>query len=165
MMAWRFHRGLQSSRLLVALVLTFVLCGTVGRAAPAAWPKGPIGLRMECNGARFTIGTPLTGTETAGQTNPGDVITVDLISLRDTARGVGYLYTTGDGQTFVAERANSQAQVWDYAVMNAIVQSMSSFIGNAFDPRDNGFVAYPVKWDTTTAEHLNLRLTRCPAKS
>ena len=146
------------------LVVFLVSSENLGLAASTAWPKGPIGLRMECNGARFPIGTPLTGTDIPGETNPGDVVSVDLIAQAGAYRAVGYLYTTGEGATFVADRQIAQAQLWDYAVMNALVQSMSSFEGNAFDPRDNGFVAYRVTWNPVLARQMTLQLTRCPPR-
>jgi hypothetical protein len=117
---------------------------------------------MECRGARFPIGTPLTGDEALGGDNPGEVATVDLIRARDASRAVGYRYTTRDGAMFVTDRATAQAQLWDYAIMNALVQTMNSFYENAFDPRDNGFVYYRVTWKFPIADRMNLELTRCP---
>jgi hypothetical protein len=149
--------------LVTSLVALLVLGGQPGRAASAEFPTGPVGLRMECNGARFPIGTPLTGDEVPGGANSGEVSAIDLIRLRGASRAVGYRYTTREGGMFVTDRATSQAQVWDYAVMNTIVQVMGFTNEIAFDPRDNGFVYYRVVWKPRIADNLTLELTRCPS--
>jgi hypothetical protein len=108
------------------------------------------------------VGTPLTGDEVPGGTNAGEVAAIDLISVGAASRAIGYLYTTREGVTFVTDRPTSEAQLWDFAVMNAIVQVMGFVQENAFDPRDNGFVYFRVAWKPPVASQMNLTLTRCP---
>jgi hypothetical protein len=88
---------------------------------------------------------------------------VDRIIVIATSRTVGFLYTTRDGSTYVTDRSSRAVTPGDLVVMNALVQRMGGLLENAFDPRDNGYVYYPVRWTAQAAKEFGLQLSRCPA--
>lgn len=45
--------------------------------------------------------------------------------------------------------------------MNDVVNVMSPFAYNAFDPRGNGYTVYPVTWNAAEAQRLGLTVVRC----
>jgi hypothetical protein len=149
---------------LVALILGTLTVRPVG-ASSGETGLTPMRLQVECAGTRFPIGTPLVGDEVPNGPNLGEVKTIELIRVDDSPHAVGYLFTTRNGDLFVTDRQSSQALVWDYAVMNALVQAMGSILENAFDPRDNGFVYFRIVWKPQIATSLGLDRVPCPSKS
>lgn len=145
-----------------AVSLVAALAGLVPSAADARVPVGEIvTMKAECREARYPIGFPLTGEEIVGKINLGEVVAIDRIRSAAYARTVGFLYTTGEGRTFVTDRPLAHLQLIDLVVMNQVEQMMGFVLENAFDPRDNGFVYYLVTWNPQVAETMQLRLARC----
>ena len=116
---------------------------------------------VACREARFVVGAALTGKEAAGRPNGGEVRSIDRIVYTPLSRTVGFLYTVDDRRLFVSDRESAQLTTRDLAIMNQLTQAMGAFKGNAFDPRDNGYVYYRVKWDRALANKMHLVLRRC----
>jgi hypothetical protein len=144
-------------------LLIGVLAGSslVESPAAAAESASNVSASIDCRDARLVAGMQLTGEERPG--NAGELRSVDRIVLTTTSRTVGFLYTARDGSTYVADRSSRMLASGDLVVMNALVQYMGGFLENAFDPRDDGYVYYPVRWTAQGAKDLGVQLSRCPS--
>jgi hypothetical protein len=151
--------------MLTLLRSALLLLGFAVLASDAAAASPPLGeggvAKVECREARYPPGSVLTGKESAAGQSRGDVVAIDRIINTSVSRTVGFRYTTREGRTFVADRPSAHVQTIDLAIMNQLVEAMGYFHGNAFDPRDNGFVYYAVTWKPALAKAMHLELVRC----
>jgi hypothetical protein len=158
--------------LAVPLVATALVCGAsigAGRQGPAL--AAPY---VDCRDARWYVGMNIPD----ARDNPaGDIVRVDAIRqiTAQTPTGsqgvirprytLGYRYTLKDGRTYVADRSRPAVTTDSLALMNEVVNDMSKFSQNAFDPRDGGAKVYQVDWSPAVAKRLGLETAACPARS
>ena len=110
-----------------------------------------------CNDARWSVGINIPD---ARDVASGEIRAVEAILDINRAH-IGYRYTLNDGRTYVSDRSRNMLTLSGLAAMNELVNAMSSFSYNAFDPRDNGYMVYAVKWNKATADRLQLTVAPC----
>lgn len=147
--------------LLTLFIALLAALSFIESPAVAAETASNVSASIDCRDARLAIGMQLAGDERPG--NAGELRSVDRIVLTSTSRTVGFLYTARDGSAYVADRSSRMLTSGDLVVMNALVQYMGGFFENAFDPRDDGYVYYPVRWTAQRAKELGVQLSRCPS--
>jgi hypothetical protein len=116
---------------------------------------------VDCSDARYAIGINIPD---AVDRVSGDVRSIDAISLRSSKQTIGYRYTMNDGRTFVADRSRDRTTLGGLSAMNDLVNLLSQFRYNAFDPRDQGYTVFGVRWDPAAVRKLGLNLTPCPRR-
>lgn len=145
------------------IFFALVAMTAAGARAPAAvTPRTDmVGGTPICNDVRYAVGINLPD---ARDLPSGDIRLVEAI-LDGNRVHIGYLYVLNNGRAYVSDRSRTALTMDGLATMNEVVNQMSSFAYNAFDPRDNGYTVYPVTWRAATAGRLHLTTTRCLVKT
>jgi hypothetical protein len=161
--------GLGRGSMPIALVATALVVG----AGVAAMQQRPATAAqyVDCGDARWTVGMNIPDRR---DVPAGEIVRVDAIrripeeakpnpnSIVRPRQTIGYLYTLKDGRTYVADRGRADLTIDSLAIMNDVVNGMSKFSGNAFDPRDGGSTVYKVTWSAGAAKRLGLETAPCP---
>jgi hypothetical protein len=136
-----------------------VASGLETRAMPAG--AAPASHPVQCDDARFVIGMNIPD---ARDRTAGDVRAVVAIAGAG-GNHIGYRYTLADGRVYVADRSRLRLTFDGLATMNDLVNAMSPFRYNAFDPRDDGYTVYPVTGRGAAAVRLKVTTAPCIEKT